>query len=99
MRPVLVCLADDASFLAGDEVDVSEFLIRGAITTVGHGFVGTFPAFSVRTNATQVITWITVGNTLNELIMVMGDGSGDVGVGTVHIVHLDKWNYKVYVAE
>ena len=96
VRPVLVCLSDDASFLAGQEVAITEFMTRGAVSIVGHAFSGSFPAFSVRTSATQITTWIIVGPSTNNQIMVLGDGAF---APEIYFVDPTKWNYKVYVSK
>lgn len=98
VRPVCVCITDDASFVAGQEVDAYEFLIRAQITPA-IAFQGAFPAFSVRATATQIITWFT---TTNQPVMVMGDGDGAAAagpIGTVYQVHRVNWQYKVYVSK
>jgi len=100
VRPVMVCISDDASFIAGQEIDASEFMFDSLISSGPPIERGTFPAFSVRTSSTQIITYQnggTAGLGFNLSIVVLGDGQGSGGTGKYEII-TTKWKYKVYAA-
>ncbi|MEI7453045.1 MAG: hypothetical protein WCK04_02320 [Actinomycetes bacterium] len=95
VRPVMVCQADDASYLKDDEVDAFQFLTNNAAG------IYISSAFSVRTTSVSVKTYQTFDTTGfpgSHKIYTYGDGF-NAGTGNLpYLVTPANWKYKVYVA-
>jgi len=98
VRAVLVCQVDDASFKAGDEIDVSEFLVALSSDTTHYKNL-----ISTRTSTTQITSFqcsFDIGNAIINAIITNGDGMNIVAAATwgYYPVTYTSWKFKVYYA-
>jgi len=96
VRPVMVCQADDASYLKDDEVDADLFVVNVNTSTLAVSS----SAFSVRTTSVSVKTYQTFDTTgfpATHKIFAVGDGAAGL-VPNLYPVTPANWKYKVYVA-
>lgn len=98
VRPVLVCQADDASFKAGDEIDVDEFLV-----SLSGGGTNYRNLISTRASSTQITSYqcsFDIGNAITNAIITNGDGMNVIAAVTwgYYPVTYTSWKFKVYYA-